>query len=146
MASEAVKTRIGISLVALAIAWVVSGFAFGWRLGDARASFAFFVWSIPFFAAAWVVMGIPIIALGNRILRVPQILLGISGAAVGALVMHFPAVIVWAISLGNDQHFDSSTFRDWSYWKGWPAFGAAIGAGVTIIYRWLLRWANSADK
>lgn len=143
MTSEAVKTRIAISLVALAIAWIVSGVATGWSLKDARAAFAFFLWSIPFFAAAWVVMGLPIIALGDRVLRVPQIVLGISGAAAGTLVMVFPALVVWTISPGSGPHFHWSAFRDWSYWKGWPAFGAAIGAGTTILYRWLLRWANS---
>jgi hypothetical protein len=146
MASEAAKTRIAISLVALFIAWFVSGVATGWKLGDPRAAFAFCLWSIPFFAVAWVVMGIPIIALGNRILGVPQIILGISGATVGALVIAFPAVIVWTISPGTGQHFNWSAFRDWSYWRGWPAFGAAIGAGVTIVYRWLLRWATRRTR
>jgi hypothetical protein len=145
MASEEVKTRIGISLVSMAIAWFVSGVASGWSLRDANAAFAFFLWSIPFFAVAWVLMGIPIIALGNRILRIPQILLAICGAAAGALVMHFPT-IGWAIFLGKEQHVDWSVLREWSYWRGWPAFGAAIGAGVTIMYRWLLRWANRGDR
>lgn len=47
--------------------------------------------------------------------------------------MLLPAGVLWAISSGT-EHFK----LDWDYLKGWPAFGAGIGASGVILYVWLL--------
>ena len=82
--------RIIVSVAALAICWLVSGVGFGLYLRDPKGSVVFFIWSVPFFAAGWAVMGIPVIAMDNRILKVPKLLLGLAGAVVGACIMLLP--------------------------------------------------------
>ena len=133
MATAALTIRIASSLEALGLCWFVSGVATGLYIGDARGTFLFFFWSLPFFALGWALIGIPIIAMGNQILRISKTLLGVAGATAGAFVMLLPTWALWAISLGT-EHFR----LDWAYLKGWPAFGAGIGGSGVILYRWLL--------
>jgi hypothetical protein len=134
MLTPTLPIRIANSLEAIGICWVVSGIASGLRFRDPRVSVLFFLWSLPFFAVGWVLVGIPIIAMGNRILRIPKIFLGIAGAIAGAFVILFPIFVVSVISRGT---VDFAGWR-WSSLKSWPAFGAGIGACAVILYRWLL--------
>jgi len=133
MANLTLTLRIASSLEALGICWLVSGVLFGLFIRDARGIFLFFFWSVPFFVAGWVLVGIPLIAIGNRVLRMPKILLGLAGAVGGIFVMLLPALVLWVSSLGA-EHFS----LDWVDLKGWPAFNAGIGAAAVIIYGWLL--------
>jgi len=131
MADIDLTTRIETSFFALAIAWFLSGVAFGIRFWDARACFLFFFWSVPFFAVGWVLLGIPMIAMGTQILKLSHVVLGVSGAIAGLCIMLLPTG--WLIALGAIQ------FKlDWSILNGWNGFGAAIGAGAMLFYRWLL--------
>src|ERR1700747_220368 len=115
MADIDLTTRVETSFFALAIAWFLSGIAFGLRFWDARACSLFFLWSMPFFAVGWVLLGIPVIAMGTRILEHSHIVLGVSGAIAGLCIMLLPTV--WMIALGAIQ------FKlDWSILKGLPGF------------------------
>jgi hypothetical protein len=140
MADVDLTTRIQASLLALAIAWFLSGLALGIRVWDARACFLFFVWSVPFFAVGWILLGIPVIAMGTQILKHSRVVLGLSGAIAGFLVMLLPSTIIWMLTRGA-EHFK----LDWSFFKGWPGFGAVIGAGAMSSYRWLLSRAVSRE-
>jgi hypothetical protein len=91
--------RIVASLKALGILWFVSGIAFGAHFRDVSASFLFFFWSMPYFAAGWVLAGIPVIAIGSRVLKIPVFVLGILGAAVGFFVILFFPLLDWTIHL-----------------------------------------------
>jgi hypothetical protein len=133
MVKATLAIRIASSFVALGISWFVSGVASGLYIWDVRGTFLFFLWSLPFFIVGWTLFGIPIIVMGDQILRIPMAFLGVAGAAAGAIVMLLPAFVLWAISLGT-QHFR----LDWAYLKGWPAFGSGIGASGVILYGWLL--------
>ena len=142
MLTPTLPIRIAISLAALAICWFVSCIASGLRFQDPAVSVLLFIWSPPFFAVGWVLVGIPIIAMGNRILRIPPILLGIAGAIAGVFVIIFPFFVLAVISRGT---VNFAGWR-WSSLKSWPAFGAGIGACAVILYRWLLTRALRLDK
>ncbi len=63
-------------------------------------------------------MGIPIIAMGNLILRIPTIILGIAGAMAGVFVILLLPVLDWVRYLinpvpGNTHSID----LPWSYLK-----------------------------
>ena len=51
--------------------------------------------------------------------------------------MLFPPLVIWAFS-GETEHF----VFDRGYLLGWPAFGAGIGAGTTMLYAWLFSRAT----
>jgi hypothetical protein len=120
------------SLIALAVIWSLSGIALAIHLKDVRPLFIFWIWSLPFFAAGWVAVGLPLVAMSDRILKIPRIILIIFGGIAGAIIMLFPPLIIWAFS-GGTEHF----VFDRGYLLGWPAFGAAIGAATTMLYAWL---------
>jgi len=138
------QIRIELSAIALAICWFVYGIGFGLYLRDVQGSFLFFIWSVPFFAIGWILVGIPIIAMGNRILKIPRILLGIAGAIAAPLIIL--AFFIFVALLVNHGTLDFSKWS-WSSAKGGPLFGfaSANGASALVIYHWLLsRKANRA--
>jgi hypothetical protein len=134
MENATLPIRIASSVEALGICWFVSAVAAGLRFRDPRVSVLLFLWSLPFFAVAWVLVGIPIIAMGNQILRIPTLLLGVAGAIAGAFIMLLPFFVVSVIARGT---IDFAGWR-WSSLKSWPAFGGGIGASGLILYSWLL--------
>jgi hypothetical protein len=136
MVNPTLTVRIASSLAALGVCWFVFGVAFGFYIWDVRGIFLFFLWSLPFFAVGWILVAIPIIVMGNRILRIPKALLVVAGATAGVFVVLLPYLVLGASS-GN-QHFR----LEWAYLKGLPAFGAGIGATGVILYGWILSRAS----
>jgi len=139
----ALKARIGFSLTAAGVTWLLSAIAFGIYYRDARAFVAFLIWSTPFFALGWVIVGVPLIALSNQLLWMPgfSLILGISGALAGGMIMLAPAALArW---LSPQTHFVPFSVAELT---GWPSFGAAIGAAGTLFYSWLLSRHVSLTK
>jgi hypothetical protein len=139
MSNARLSTRIQISLIALAATYIACAVCFGLRSWNLQITLLSLIWSLPFFATAWIVTGVPIIAAGNLVLRVPVILIGLAGAAAGVFVllllplMEWVKFLIWPI-----PGINHSINLPWSYLMGWPAFCAALGAGGTVLYRWLL--------
>jgi hypothetical protein len=139
MSNAGLSTRIQISLIALAAMYIACVVSAGLRYWDLQIFLLFLFWSVPFFVVAWIVTGLPIVAAGNLVLRVPMILVALAGAAAGDFVLLLLPLIEWIKYLiwpipGQSR----SISLPWSYLMGWPAFCAALGAGGTILYRWLL--------
>jgi hypothetical protein len=135
MAKIVLKARIGFSLIAVGVTWLLSSIVFGIYVRDARALVAFLIWSVPFFALGWVLVGVPLIAWSDQFSRKPGflLLLGITGALAGGLIMLVPGVYVRWVSPAS--HFMPYTMAELT---GWPALGAAIGATAMLLYAWLL--------
>ena len=125
--------------MALAATYIVDGVCVGFRFLDLRICLLFFIWSLPFFAVAWMVTGVPIIAAGNLVLKVPVILVVLAGATAGVFVVLLLPLIEWVKYLISPAPgISRSISLPWSYLMGWPVFCAALGAGGTVLYRWLL--------
>jgi hypothetical protein len=136
--------RIVASLKALGIVWFISGIAVGAYFRDLSAIFLVFVWSVPFFAAGWILAGIPVVAIGSRVLKVPFFVLGILGAAVGFFMILFAPLLDWTMHLLHPVAGVRYGFAlHWSYLIGWPGFCASLGAGGMIMYRWLFSRAEA---
>jgi hypothetical protein len=139
MSNVKLSRRMQISLIALAATYIVGGVSVGIRFWDHQISLLFLIWSLPFFAVAWIVTGVPIIAAGNLILRIPVILVVLAGAAGGVFVLLLLPLIDWVkYLLWPTPGISRPINLPWSYLVGWPAFCAALGAGGTVLYRWLL--------
>jgi hypothetical protein len=135
MATVALKARIGFSLTAVGVTWLLSSIAFGIYARDARALVAFLIWSVPFFVLGWVVVGVPLIAWSNQFPWKPGFLLvlAITGALAGSLIMLAPGVYVrWVSPESHHMPFRMAELT------GWPSLGAAIGAAAMLFYGWLL--------
>jgi hypothetical protein len=139
MSNVKLSSRIQISLIALAATYIAGDVSVGLRFWDIQISLIFLIWSLPFFAVAWIVTGVPIVAAGNLVLRIPVILVILAGAAAGVLVLFLLPLVDWVKYLiWPTPGISRSINLPWSYLMGWPAFCAALGAGGTFLYRWLL--------
>jgi hypothetical protein len=137
--------RIVVSLKALGISWFISGIAAGAYYKNPEVSFLVFVWSAPYFAAGWILAGIPAIVIDRRVLKIPFFVLGILGATVGSFVILFSPLLDWTIHLLHPiAGVRYSLAFNWSYLIGWPGFCASLGAGGMIMYRWLFSRAEAA--
>jgi len=123
-----------LSIGALGICWFVSGILFALYCWDVGALFLFYMWSVPFFAAGWIVAGIPIIALGSKILRAPKLLLGLSGALAGIFVI-FLCYVIFFILTGNRPNPRVNI----NGLARLLATFAASGAAPVLVYRFLLQ-------
>jgi hypothetical protein len=139
MSNVKLSTRIQISLIALAATYIVGGVSVGFRFWDVRIFLIFLFWSLPFFAVAWIVAGVPIVASGSLALRIPVILVALAGAAAGVFIVLLLPLVDWIkYLLWPTPGISRSIDLPWSYLRGWPAFCAALGAGGAALYRWLL--------
>ncbi len=144
MAQIALKARIGFSLTAVGVTWLLSGIAFSIYGRDVRALVVFLIWSIPFFALGYVTVGVPLIAFTGQLPLKPglTLILGIAGVLVGGMIMLVPVVYVRWVSPAS--HFMPYTMADLT---GWPLLGAAIGATAMSFYGWLLsRYVSLTQK
>ena len=139
MSNGKLSTRIQISLIALAATYIVGGVSVGFRFWDVRIFLMFLFWSLPFFAVAWIVAGVPVVAAGDVVLKIPVILVWVAGAAAGVFIVILLPLVDWIkYLLWPTPGISRSISLPWSYLKGWPAFCAALGAGGAALYRWLL--------
>ena len=106
--------------------------------------YALLIWSPPFFAVGWLLVGIPIIAIGERIFKIPKLLLGVAAAFGGLLIFLLPWLVTRVISHGRIDF--SELYLSLSALNGLPAFGAADGASSAMLYIWLLSRAVGQDQ
>lgn len=95
MAKIALKARIGFSLTAVGVSWLLSGIAFSIYFRDVRALVAFMTWSVPFFTLGWVIVGVPLIGLSDKLplTRGFSLILAISGSLAGGVIMLAPGAL-----------------------------------------------------
>lgn len=142
MSVPTLAIRVNISINALAICWFVTAIAVGLYALDLRSFAAALIWSTPLFIPGWVLVALPVVAVGERILRIPVIILALMGAISGLLIVVLPFFIVWMIAPGS-KHFKFEF--QWAYFRGLPSLGAANGACGMTLYRWMLS-SNSRQK
>ena len=96
------------------------------------------MWSSVFFAAGWVLVGLPLIALGERARQMPVAMLLAVGWLGGMMLLLLPNIIVrWSTP---QVHYVPFT---WEMLLGWPSLEGALGAVTVAVYRVLLsRWAR----
>lgn len=144
MTKIALKARIGFSLTAVGVTWLLSGIGFSIYCRNVSALVAFLIWSIPFFALGWVIVGIPLIGLCDQIPLKPgfPLILAITGALAGGMIMLAPGALARWIS--PRSHFVPFSMAELT---GWPSFRAGIGATAMLFYSWLLsRYASLVQK
>jgi hypothetical protein len=115
-------------MLAIIICWCISGLLFSLFIKGPGVWSTWFFWGGGFCMAGWILVGIPLVAAGNRIYRIPPAVLTIGVGLCGALIVSLPFSIV-ARTLENL----------WS--PGGLAFeGSAflIAASAALLYRTFL--------
>src|SRR5436189_3058909 len=86
--------RLSSSLKALGIVWLVSGIVFTVVIRGPSTIQAWCIWGTAFFVIGWIMVGLPLIAIGELVYRVPYLLLAMVGGLGGALIMVLPGIIL----------------------------------------------------
>ncbi len=124
--------RLSCSVGAAGVAWLFSGSIFVLIIRGPGTVSAWLIWGTPVFLAGWILVGLPLIALGDKVLRMNRAVLMMAAGLGGALVIELPYVIVR--SLSPELHFVWSV-HDFI----WPGLGFVIAAFAAWFYRTLLR-------
>ncbi|MGH9772574.1 MAG: hypothetical protein ACRD4Q_12910 [Candidatus Acidiferrales bacterium] len=128
-----VKIRLLCSLLALAVIWTVSGIAFTSLAGGRHLLTAWLVWGTAIFLVGWVVVGLPVVALGDRVASRKYLpVVSLSSGLGGAFFLFLPDLVA------------RFTGRVYSYeWSladlVWPAIGFSMAAATALMYWILLR-------
>jgi hypothetical protein len=128
--------RIQCSMLAILICWGIAGLLFNLFIKGPRVWITWLYWGGSFCFIGWILVGIPLVAAGNRIYRIPPTLLTIGVGLCGALIVSLPFSIV-ARTLENL----------WS--SGGLAFeGSAflIAASAALLYRTFLIKRQDAES
>jgi hypothetical protein len=93
---------------------------------------AWLIWGSGAFIVGWIVVALPLIAIGDRILRLPTLTLAFEGGFAGALLMLSPNLVVRIVQ--SDVHWASFSFRDFA----WPGVAFAVAFVAVALYRTFL--------
>jgi len=97
------------------------------------------IWGTAVLMTGWVIVGLPLIGLGDRVLRIPAPVLASLGGLGGALLMLSPNI---AARLMDPQvHYARFSIRDFA----WPAVAFAIAAPTAALYRVFLMRARALE-
>jgi hypothetical protein len=121
-------TRMAASAAAVGSVWLVSALGFAIYLRDGRGIVLWLIWSTPFFVAGWIVVGLPLVVLGERTRRLPVIVLVAVAWVAGMALLLLPIVIVWWITPGGHAAVN------WAFLRGWLNLGGALGAVTLALY------------
>jgi hypothetical protein len=125
--------RVACSLKALGILWLVSGVVFTIIVRGIGVIEAWCIWGTGVFAIGWIVVGLPLISLGERVRRIPCLLLAVMGGLGGALVIDLPGIFVLLI----DPRENHANFTSFSALK-WEGIAFTIAAPATVLYQLFL--------
>ena len=86
--------RLSYATAAVATAWLVSGVIFVTLIRGPGTVAAWLIWGTGIFATAWILVALPIVALGDRILRMGVIGLPLAAGTGGVFVIELPTVLL----------------------------------------------------
>ena len=130
------RRRISCSLSAAGIAWLISGSVFVVVGRGPGIISAWLIWGTLFILAGWIIVGLPLVALGDKILRIGRLLVMLIAGMGGALVMGLPSFFTMLVTTYAGYRMSWS----WSLGDlGWPTIAFAIAAPTGWLYRKLLQ-------
>lgn len=128
--------RLLCSILAITICWGLAGLVFSLVVKGPNALAAWLIWGGIVCFVGWVLVGIPLVAAGDRICRIRPAVLVIGVGFCGALIMALPylaAVLTHNFGAGN--HMVVAADATFLKFEG-SAF--LIAATAALLYRGLL--------
>lgn len=123
--------RLSYATAAVAAAWLVSGVIFVSLIRGPGTVAEWLIWGTGVFATGWILVALPIVALGDRILRIGVIRLPLAAGAGGVFVIELPYLITRVLT--PHIHYIWSV-RDLVS----PSLAFGAGAFAGCVYRILL--------
>ena len=105
------------------------------------------IWGTMVFAVGWIVVGLPIIALGDRVSRIPYMIVALVGGLGGAFAIDLPGLLFWLFANEPVQPGQTNTGLLAGIISGaalgWDGIAFAIAAPASVLYRMFLGRATS---
>ena len=140
-----VRLRLQHSIQSICISWLISGIVFcgifcflARGLGPISL---WLIWGTGIFLLGWVAVGLPVIALGDRICRISFSLVIVAIGFCGAFIIACPAALTCS---QNPQA--PACIVELRALSPWIAAGFLVAAATGAIYRHLLCRSLSATK
>ena len=124
--------RIEASIKALATTWLIAGVLFCVFVRGPGTVMAWVIWGTGVFLVGWLVIGLPLIAIGDHIMRIPALALAFAGGFSGALLMLSPNLLFRLIQPG--AHWAAFSFPD----LAWPGIAFTVAFVAVARYRMFL--------
>ena len=128
------RRRMSCSLSAAGLAWLISGSVFVVVGRGPAIIWAWLIWGTLFILAGWIIVGLPLVALGDELLTIGRLLVMLIAGMGGALVMELP-VFFTELATTNAGYRMSWSLGD----LVWPTIAFAIAAPTGWLYRKLLQ-------
>ena len=129
------------SLSAAGLAWLISGSVFVVVVRGPGIIWGWLIWGTLFILAGWIIVGLPLVALGDKILRIGRLLVMLIAGMGGAPVMELPFFFT-KLATTNAGYRWSWSLGDF----GWPTIAFAIAAPTGWLYRKLLQKESTRIK
>jgi hypothetical protein len=127
-----ITDRIGVSIKALGTTWLLAGVVFCIAIKGLGTVSAWLIWGSGVFIIGWLFIGLPLVAIGDRVTRLPALLLAFGGGLAGALLMLSPNLVGRIVQ--PDVHWAAFSFHD----LAWPGVAFAVAFVAVTLYRTFL--------
>ena len=135
--------RLVASIVSLAVCWLIAGVVFSLVVQGPGAFLGWLIWGGAVCFIAWLLVGLPLVAAGDHIFRLPAPIFVLGVGFAGALVMALPSLI--GVLTNNFGAAGRVVFTADRTWWGFEAGAFAIGAASAWGYRRLLQRSSRGD-
>lgn len=126
------KERFAASFKALGATWLIAGVVFCLLVRGPGTVSAWVIWGGGVFIVGWLVVALPLIAIGDRAMRLPALVLAFGGGCAGALLMLLPSMLIRLFQ--PDVYWAAFSYHD----LAWPGVAFPIAFVAVALYRILL--------
>ena len=132
MPSTAIMRLICL-LLALGVSWALFGSIFVSLANGSHLLSAWMIGGTIIFLAGWIVVGLPLVALGDRISSLKYVpVITIAPGLAGGLILFVPDLLIRAMDRNHQYPWSLSELA-------WPAIAFSIAALTALTYCILLR-------
>jgi hypothetical protein len=132
--------RLTCSLLVLGISWALSGSVFAVLIQRSDFLRAWFIGGTIIFLMGWIIVGLPLVALGDRISSVKYFpVITIGSGLTGAFILFIPDLMARVLDQKRQYPWSLSELV-------WPGIGFSIAAPTALIYCILLRMSMSGER
>ncbi len=129
--------RLICSFLAIATSWALAGLVFCLVVSGPGTVSAWVIWGGGFCLLGWLLVGVPVVIAGDRILRVRPLILAFVVGFCGAVIVSFPYLVCVAAALFR-RVGPVVGFAPSSTLVKFEGSAFLIGATAALLYRGLL--------
>ena len=134
-----IGVRVMCSLCALALIWLISGVVFCVAVKGPGTLIIWIIYGTIFFITGWILIGLPVIAMGDRVRRLPALWLAVVTGLCGSFIIELPTLLIYLASLSLRPETLVWQLHDLIL----PGTAFLVAASTAVLYRVFLTKASS---